>query len=311
MDGEEAARWTARRAARWTVKRAGRETARKAGTSKQVGTGAESGGGESGGVSGAGPDPAGAESSTDGSGSADEAGLGSLVSRAGCAEDCDLPGALTDGGEGHAIRTAGGAEAAGEFEDEGVALSASKATDTHPAVLALFALMALGLLVGLAGGLREFLTHQTRLSRPRRGVEKHAAIPVTRVHERVPVPAPARAAVSARNAGRSYEPASRKNPWFFPVPPRTAILDGRGERWSSTGSRAGSKFARGACGDVRRARGAAPGATSATRRPSGTAARTRRPRRSARKTSSAASAPGSRPTKDGSPSTSREGSASA
>lgn len=122
------------------------------------GTGAESGGGESGGARSAGGQyPAEAESLTDGSGSEDEAGPGSLVSRAGCAKDCDLPGALTDGGEGHAIRSAGPAEAAGEFEDEGVAFSASKATDTHPAVLALFALMALGLLVGLAGGLREFL----------------------------------------------------------------------------------------------------------------------------------------------------------
>jgi hypothetical protein len=45
-------------------------------------------------------------------------------------------------------------EAAGEFEDEGVAISASAAADASPAVLALFALLWLRLLVGLAGGLR-------------------------------------------------------------------------------------------------------------------------------------------------------------
>ena len=76
------------------------------------------------------------------------------MSDAGCSKECDLPGDLTDGGEGDAILGGGGVETAGEFEDEGFAISASAAAGASPPVLALFALLALGLLVGLAGGLR-------------------------------------------------------------------------------------------------------------------------------------------------------------
>jgi hypothetical protein len=119
-------------------------------------TGGDSGGGGSGGDSApGGQDPAGLDQSTNGSGSADEGGPSFVVSDAGCLEECDLSRALTDGGEGDAILSANRAEAAGEFEDEGVALSASATADASPALLlALFALMTLGLLVGLAGGLR-------------------------------------------------------------------------------------------------------------------------------------------------------------
>jgi hypothetical protein len=114
------------------------------------GTGGESGGGETG---PGGQDPAGADRSTNGSGSADDGGPSSSLSDAGCPGGCDLPEALTAGGEGDAILSAR-AEAAGEFEDEAYALSASAAADANPTVLALLALMTLGLLVGLAGGLR-------------------------------------------------------------------------------------------------------------------------------------------------------------
>ena len=79
-----------------------------------------------------------------------------MVSTVRCAQECGLPGALADGGERDAIVSAGGAEVPNEVEDEAVGLSASATTGAGPAVLALFALMALGLLVGLIGGLRSF-----------------------------------------------------------------------------------------------------------------------------------------------------------
>ena len=99
-----------------------------------------------------GDDPAGLDRSTDGSSSGDEDGLSSLVSHAGCSEECDPPGTLTNRGEGEAIRNAADAESIGELEGESLVPSA--AADASPPVLALFALMVLCLLVGLAGGLR-------------------------------------------------------------------------------------------------------------------------------------------------------------
>jgi len=114
-------------------------------------TGGASGSGESGGGPG-GQDPAGLDRSTSGSGSANEGGSSSVVRQAGCPEECDLPGALTDGGEGEAILSSADVEATSGLTDEGLAVAG--AADASPPVLALFALMALGLLVGLAGGLR-------------------------------------------------------------------------------------------------------------------------------------------------------------
>jgi hypothetical protein len=99
-----------------------------------------------------GDDPAGLDRSTNGSSSGDEDGLSSLVSDAGCSEECDPPGTLTNRGEGEAIRNAADAESIGELEGESLVPSA--AADASPPVLALFALMVLCLLVGLAGGLR-------------------------------------------------------------------------------------------------------------------------------------------------------------
>ena len=99
-----------------------------------------------------GDDPAGLDRSTNGSSSGDEDGLSSLVSHAGCSEECDPPGTLTNRGEGEAIRNAADAESIGELEGESLVPSA--AADASPPVLALFALMVLCLLVGLAGGLR-------------------------------------------------------------------------------------------------------------------------------------------------------------
>ena len=112
--------------------------------------------GETGGESGAdigpvGNDSAGADRSTNGFSSADEGGPTVLVSDAGCPEECDPPGNLTDGGEPGAILAS---DAAGEFEREAGARSPLAAAGASPAALALFALMVLGLLVGLAGGLR-------------------------------------------------------------------------------------------------------------------------------------------------------------
>ena len=114
-------------------------------------TGGASGSGESGGGPG-GQDLASLDQSTSGSGSANEGGSSSVVRQAGCPEECDLPGALTDGGEGEAILSSADVEATSGLADEGLAVNG--ATDASPPVLALFALMALGLLVGLAGGLR-------------------------------------------------------------------------------------------------------------------------------------------------------------
>lgn len=115
-------------------------------------TGGEPGGGESGADIGpAGKDPAGPDRSTNDSGSPDEGGPTALASDAGCPEDCDRPGDPADGGEPDAILAA---DVAGEFENEAGARSPLAAADASPAVLALFALMVLGLLVGLAGGLR-------------------------------------------------------------------------------------------------------------------------------------------------------------
>ena len=99
-----------------------------------------------------GDDRAGLDRSTNGSSSGDEDGLSSLVSHAGCSEECDPPGTLTNRGEGEAIRNAADAESIGELEGESLVPSA--AADASPPVLALFALMVLCLLVGLAGGLR-------------------------------------------------------------------------------------------------------------------------------------------------------------
>lgn len=117
-------------------------------------TGGESGGGESG--ADIGPvdnDSAGSDRSTSGSSSADEGGQTALVSDPGCPEECDPPGDLTYGGEPGAILAT---DVAGEFENEAGARSplAAAAAGASPAVLALFTLMVLGLLVGLAGGLR-------------------------------------------------------------------------------------------------------------------------------------------------------------
>ncbi len=99
-----------------------------------------------------GDDPAGLDRSTNGSSSADDDGLSSLVSHAGCSEECDPPDTLTNRGEGAAIRSASDAESIGELEGESLVPSA--AADASPPVLALFALMVLCLLVGVAGGLR-------------------------------------------------------------------------------------------------------------------------------------------------------------
>jgi hypothetical protein len=98
-----------------------------------------------------GDDPAGLDRSTNGSSSGDD-GLSSLVSHAGCSEECDPPDTLTNRGEGQAIRSAADAESIGELEEE--SLVSSAAADASPPVLALFALMVLCLLVGVAGGLR-------------------------------------------------------------------------------------------------------------------------------------------------------------
>ena len=75
-----------------------------------------------------------------------------MVRQDGCPEDCDLPGALMNSGEGEAILSSADVEATSGLADEGLAVAG--AADASPPVLALFALMALGLLVGLAGGLR-------------------------------------------------------------------------------------------------------------------------------------------------------------
>jgi hypothetical protein len=115
-------------------------------------TGGESGGGESGADTGpVDNDPAGSDRSTSSSSSADEGGPTALVSDAGCPEECDPPGDPTDGEERDAILAT---DVAGEFENEAGARSPLAAADPSPAVLVLFALMVLGLLVGLAGGLR-------------------------------------------------------------------------------------------------------------------------------------------------------------
>jgi hypothetical protein len=119
---------------------------------EEGGTGGESGSPESGGHSGPGDeDPAGLDRSTNDSGSADEDDLSYLASQTGCSEDCDPPGDLTDRVEGDVILSAADAEPAGALEDDGLS---SDATADGPFVLALFALMGLLLVAGLAGGLR-------------------------------------------------------------------------------------------------------------------------------------------------------------
>ena len=114
-------------------------------------TGGASGSGESGGGPGS-RDLAGLDRSTSGSDSANDGGSSSVVRQDGCPEECDLPGALTNSGEGEAILSSADVEATSGLADEGLAVAG--AADASPPVLALFALMALGLLVGLAGGLR-------------------------------------------------------------------------------------------------------------------------------------------------------------
>ena len=120
---------------------------------EQGGAGGELGSPESGDHSGpGGEDPAGSDRSTDDSNSADEDGRSYLASQTGCSEGCDPPGALTDRVEGDANLSAADAEPAAALEDDGP--SFDTAADASPPVLALFALMGLGFLVGLAGGLR-------------------------------------------------------------------------------------------------------------------------------------------------------------
>ena len=115
--------------------------------------GRESGSPESGDHSGAGgEDPAGPDRSSHDSSSADEDGPSYLASQTGCSEDCVPSAALTDRLEGDATLSAADAELAGALEDDG--LYFDTAADASLPVLALFALMGLGLLVGLAGGLR-------------------------------------------------------------------------------------------------------------------------------------------------------------
>ena len=100
-------------------------------------------------------DSAGLDRSTNGSSSEDEVGLSSLISLAGCSEKCDPPDTATNRGEGEAILRTANAESIGELEDDSLAPGA--VADASPPVLAvsaLFALMVLCLLVGLAGGLR-------------------------------------------------------------------------------------------------------------------------------------------------------------
>ncbi len=126
--------------------------------SEQGGAGGESGSPESGDHSGpGGEDPAGPDRSAHDSSSTDEDGPGYLASQTGCSEDCEPPGALTDRLEGDANLSAADAELAGALEDDG--LYFDTAADASPPVLALFALMGLGLLVGLAGGLRALHGH--------------------------------------------------------------------------------------------------------------------------------------------------------
>jgi len=121
------------------------------GNDEEGDTGGESGGGESGADIGpVGNDPAGSDRSTNSSSSADEGGPTALVSYTDCPEGCDPPEDPTYGGQRDAIL----ATDVGEFENEAGARSPLAAADASLAVLALFALMVLGLLVGLAGGLR-------------------------------------------------------------------------------------------------------------------------------------------------------------
>ena len=72
-------------------------------------------------------------------------------------------GGLTGGAEEDAILAAAGADGADaviESEDEGALFSRSDAAGSSPALIALFVLWTLGLLVGIAGGLRAFRDRQ-------------------------------------------------------------------------------------------------------------------------------------------------------
>jgi hypothetical protein len=134
------------------------------------GTAGGSGDGESGGGSGSGGQtPASPASST---GSANEGGRSPSAGDASdCPEERDLAGDLGESGDGGAILAAadeppasGGGEASaeaagvvdteGESQGEDGALSLSAAADASPAVIAVFVVAGLGLLVGIAGGLR-------------------------------------------------------------------------------------------------------------------------------------------------------------
>ena len=117
-----------------------------------------------------GKDPAGSQRVADGSGSAGERG-GNSAAATGCTDECDPLGGLSADGEGNIILAAsgsgrssrdaasreagGGAEASIEFEERGSASAAG-----GPAALGLLALSALGLLVGLYGGLSAFQDRQ-------------------------------------------------------------------------------------------------------------------------------------------------------
>jgi hypothetical protein len=128
-------------------------------------TGGGTGGGEPGGD---GESPAGPEPSTDGSSSGGEDGRSSVATDPGCLEGCDSPGDTDAGVGGGILVTADGpgasdarltsADAGGaqllEFQDNGDAFGPGTVADASPAVLVLFAFLALGLLVGVFGGLR-------------------------------------------------------------------------------------------------------------------------------------------------------------
>jgi hypothetical protein len=76
-----------------------------------------------------------------------------LVGDGGCSEECDSPGGLTGGGEEDAILAA---DAAIESDDEGLLGRSDAAGYNRVLIIALFVLWTLGLLLGIAGGLRAF-----------------------------------------------------------------------------------------------------------------------------------------------------------
>ena len=134
-------------------------------------TGGEPGGSGSGGGGGSGGvDPGDSGRSAVGSGSTDPGGRSSLVSSAGCPGGCEVLGEVVQAGEEDGIVAAvdgsgmqdvsmTSAEAADgteptSFQEEAGVFSSSSVPDANPGVLALLALSALGVLVGLIAGAR-------------------------------------------------------------------------------------------------------------------------------------------------------------